>query len=277
MDSTGRETRYRTLHRAFITIRKAPIGDGLSQTFSMETDAITVVALGAADEIRELQRAFAARGWTLLVAKTAAEARTLVLDRTANVLLVQFSDPSFGGQDALELIQTVKSYATIPVIVASDSHRESSILRTLSVEVDALILDALGPEDLVQRIEIYIEKHFHEEGSRGGDRRVVRSRLVDLDIVRHKVSVMDKPAQLTEVEFQVLALFMEHANSLLTPEYIRQMLERRGFSVTRPEAHRRVLELDQQLRSLASPVTFFVFVSGAGYIFTGGIHLPPGH
>jgi len=243
----------------------------------METTATIVVTLNGASEIRELQRAFATRGWTFLLAKTASEARTLVLDRTADLLLVHLAGSSSDFQGALELARAVKSYSTLPVIMVSDSHRESDMISAFSAGVDDFILGAAGAEDLASRIETYLEKHRHAEGRLAGERRIVRSGLVELDVVRHEVLVDGKSAQISDLGFQILNLFMEHADSVLTPRYIQQMLEARGFSGSELEIHRSVLELQEKLHALAVFATFFVFVPGAGYIFTGGIHLPPSH
>ncbi len=130
--------------------------------------------------------------------------------RSAPQLIVL--DLMLPGKNGFEICKEIRGRGlNIPIIMLTARSQETDKVRGLELGADDYITKPFGLAELVARIRAVLRRC--EDGSR---QQIHRAGQLTLDMARHEVSKGGKPIQLTDKEFQILALLMKRPGVVIT-------------------------------------------------------------
>lgn len=151
--------------------------------------------------IRNLVRSYLeAESFDVLEAENGADAVALTRANTPDLIILDVGMPILDGVEALREIRTFSDVYIVMLTARSD---EVDKLVGLSVGADDYLTKPFSPRELVARVKAVLRRQ------RGGAKTLDTDRLVFTDLVvdlgRREVTVGDSLAELTTLEFDLLA------------------------------------------------------------------------
>ena len=145
-----------------------------------------------------------------LVTGDATEVEGLVRKEKPHLVLL---DLILQGTDGIELMKSVPELTDVPVIFLSGYGRDETIARALEGGAVDYIVKPFSPTELVARIQAALRTHGQpSEPYRAGD--------LAIDYTRRRVTVADRPVDLTATEYALLTALSENAGRVSTHDYL---------------------------------------------------------
>ena len=149
---------------------------------------------------------------------TAAEGeRGLDLARSKAYDLVVL-DLMLPGIDGLEVCRRLRSDARtehVPVIMVTSKSEETDVLVGLSLGADDYVTKPFSIKELLARVKVVLRRSKPDQAAKSDKRPVARAGI-EVDPVRHTVSVDGEPAAFTLAEFRLLYFLMRNEGRVFT-------------------------------------------------------------
>jgi len=169
------------------------------------------------------------------------------------------------GEDGLSLTRRLKSERDIPVIMLSARGEDIDRIVGLEVGADDYLPKPFNPRELLARIRAVMRRGSSKEG--GGEGEVARFGAFALDMASQSLSREGEEIPLTQAEFTLLKIFVEHPNRALSRDQIMDWLK--GFE--RDPFDRsidvRVTRLRKKIEEDPTNPAYIRTVWGQGYLF----------
>jgi len=163
--------------------------------------------------LRALTPALAAAGFDVVGASSGEEAMSLLASEPSDVVILDLGLPDVDGK---EVIQRVREWSAVPIIVLSARDLESEKIAALDVGADDFVNKPVGVGELLARIRAVM---------RGRERRFSaqpRFQFGELEInfPARRVMVEGEEIRLTPREYQLLRILAGHAGQVVTHKQI---------------------------------------------------------
>ncbi|HEU0296706.1 MAG TPA: response regulator transcription factor [Anaerolineales bacterium] len=133
-------------------------------------------------------------------------------------------DVMLPGMDGIELLSRLRRESEVYVIMLTARTEETDKIVGLSVGADDYVTKPFSPRELVARVKAALRRIETGAGSGGREARSVLSfKHVRIDVGARKVSVDERPIELTAIEFELLKALAENRERVLSRE---QLLEK---------------------------------------------------
>ena len=178
---------------------------------------VTVLALEDDPAIRRLLRvAFETTNYSLIEAGTAAQGLDLLVKRRPELLLLDVGLPD---SDGLKVIETVRRWSQIPIIIISGRGEDGIKVAALEGGADDYVTKPFSVVELLARMQVAL-RHAAARGPTSLD-SVIECGDLRIDVARHEVYVDGEAVRLTPIEFKLLVALAKHAGRVVTQ---RQLL-----------------------------------------------------
>jgi two-component system OmpR family response regulator/two-component system phosphate regulon response regulator OmpR len=171
------------------------------------------------------------------------------------------------GEDGLALTRRLKSARDVPVIMLSARGEDIDRIVGLEVGADDYLAKPFNPRELLARIRAVLRRGVAAKAEAGGDETARFGPFV-LDLAAQRLSRDGEEITLTQAEFSLLKLFVEHPNRALSRDQIMDWLK--GFE--RDPFDRsidvRVTRLRRKLEDDPANPAYIRTVWGQGYLFS---------
>ena len=170
------------------------------------------------DDEAPIRRALAAnlkaRGYDVDLAETGEQALELVARHHPDVVLLDLGLP---GMDGLEVIDGLRGWTQVPIVVLSARGAEPDKVAALDAGADDYVSKPFGMDELLARLRAAVRRSLPAE-----EEPVVRTDAFTVDLAAKRVLTADGAAiQLTPTEWHLLEVLVRHAGKLVTQ---RQLL-----------------------------------------------------
>ena len=160
--------------------------------------------------------------YEVIQAWTGKEAMMLLSSACPDLVILDLGLPDMDG---MEILQSLRSWSGMPVIVVSARSHERDKVDALDAGADDYLTKPFGAGELLARVRTAI-RHTrttseNSEVARQGT-YTVGDLVIDYD--KHQVLVNGENAKLTLSEFRIVALLGKHAGKVLTYDYIMREL-----------------------------------------------------
>ncbi|MDW8056243.1 MAG: response regulator transcription factor [Elusimicrobiota bacterium] len=135
-----------------------------------------------------------------------------------DIIITDVSLPNIGGIELTRMLKSDKKTKHIPVIMLTVLSSETDKVIGLEVGADDYITKPFSQKELVARIKSLLR--LKETLQQKYQPRILKLNDLEVNLDEHKVTVKDKIVHLTPKEFDLLVLFLEKPNILLTREFI---------------------------------------------------------
>jgi two-component system KDP operon response regulator KdpE len=190
------------------------------------------VVLVIEDEVpirRFLKTALEGRGFKLLEAITGTQGLTMAATDNPDIILLDLGLPDIDG---LEVINRVREWTTLPIIVISARGRDADKVDALDAGADDYLTKPFSVEELTARLRVAIRHLTQTRANQAVP--LVQIGALRVDLARRMVWIGAEEIHLTPIEFKLLAVLVRHRGKVLTH---RQLLKEAWGHASEEQAH----------------------------------------
>lgn len=208
---------------------------------------------------RAVQRSLEAGGLEVAVAVTGEDGLDQAAASSPDLIVVDLGLPDIDG---LRVIERLRSWSDVPVLVLSGAEDEPTKVQALELGADDFVSKPFGVAELRARVGALLRR------SSGGPGAIPVRRFGGLvvDLADVRVVLDGAPLRLTKTEYALLEAFVTHPGKLLTHSWLLDRVWGRGVG---PEGRQYLRVYTGQLRAKlhddASDPRFILTEPGAGY------------
>ena len=174
------------------------------------------IALVVDDDVqirRFLRAGFELEDFVVHDAATGAEGVRIATLKVVDMIIVDLGLPDMDGA---ELVQRVRSWSTVPIIVLSVRSSEEEKVRLLELGADDYVVKPFGMAELLARARAAMRRHTR--GAIGAP--VVKAGPLAIDLARRVVSLEGSAVQLSPKEYRLLQVLAQHAGNVVTHQHL---------------------------------------------------------
>ena len=159
-----------------------------------------------------------ANGFDTMVARNGAEAIILLTSHCPDFVLLDLGLPDMDGQG---IIENVRGWSNVPIIVVSARTRERYKVMALESGADDYITKPFGTSELLARIRTALRHVQLREGEQAQRQTgVFHTGDLEVDYDKRRVYVNGEDAHLTQNEYKIVALLSKYSGRVLTYDSI---------------------------------------------------------
>ncbi len=208
---------------------------------------------------RFLKTALSNGEFTLYQAENGHTALAAAVAAKPDVILLDLGLPDMDG---VEVIERVRQWSQVPIIVLSVRDRESDKVRALDSGADDYLTKPFGVGELLARIRAMLRRSLQQSPE-----PVYQIDDLEVDLARRLVSLQGVEISLTPTEYDLLRLLVINAGKVLTHRMILKQIWGAAY-LDQPHILRvNVSNLRHKLEKDASRPRYILTESGVGYRF----------
>lgn len=159
-----------------------------------------------------LNAALSGHGWEVTLAETGREAIMHLTSGRYDAVILDLSLPDIDGK---QVIEQVREWSQIPIVVVSARDQEMEKVAALDAGGDDYLTKPFGTAELLARLRVAIR---HSPSAPG--ETAFRSRGLEVDFASRTVTVNDQRVSLTPIEYDLLREFCQNAGRVLTHRHL---------------------------------------------------------
>ncbi|CAK7038772.1 DNA-binding response regulator [Tissierella sp. P1] len=201
------------------------------------------------------------QGYRTLKAVNGQEAISLASSHCPDLILLDLGLPDMDG---MEVIESIRSWSLVPVIIVSARHEEKFIISALDSGADDYITKPFNNAILMARIRTALRKgHISKiKNSKVNQSFSLGDLYIDYD--KRIVTVAEKAVHLTPIEYRIIVLLSLNAGTVLTHEFLCRELW--GPYVSKSKALRvNVANLRRKIEKNTADPQYILTEMGVGY------------
>ena len=158
----------------------------------------------------------ASNGYKVLRAINGMTGLSLCTSHFPEVILLDLGLPDLDG---MEVLQQIRGFSDLPIIVISARTQEKEKVEALDSGADDYITKPFGAEELLARIRTALRHRLHANRSLTQEPVYSRDGLV-IDFERRTVTLHEASIHLTQIEYKLVSLLARNAGKVLTYDSI---------------------------------------------------------
>jgi two-component system KDP operon response regulator KdpE len=168
------------------------------------------------DEIqirRFLRAGFELNGFSVIEAGTGAEA---IRNATLQPIDLVIADLALPDMDGSEVVERIRSWSSVPIIVLSVRSSESQKVHLLELGADDYVVKPFGMAELLARVRVALRRQMR---AATGEPRVKVGPLT-IDLAARAVLLNGTRLALTPKEYRLLQMLAQHAGNVVTHQHL---------------------------------------------------------
>ncbi len=174
------------------------------------------IVLVVDDEIqirRFLRTGFELNGFVVHEAGTGTEAIRAATLRPIDIVIVDLGLPDMDGS---EVVERIRSWSTVPIIVLSVRSSEAQKVRLLEIGADDYVVKPFGIAELLARVRVALRR---QSRAASGEPAVTVGPLT-IDLAARAVMLNGARLALTPKEYRLLQVLAQHAGNVVTHQHL---------------------------------------------------------
>ena len=164
--------------------------------------------------LRALGTNLRARGYVVDLAPTGEEALRLAAEHHPDVVVLDLGLP---GIDGIEVVQGLRGWTQVPIIVLSVREAEADKVAALDAGADDYVTKPFGMNELLARLRAALRR-----AAPAGEQAVVETGSFTIDLEAKKVHRDGDEVRLTPTEWHLVEVLVRHRGKLVSQ---RQLLQ----------------------------------------------------
>lgn len=204
-----------------------------------------------------LRRGLAYEGYTVATAESGEAGLALAREAPPDLVILDIMMPGVDGLEVLRRLRAVD--ARLPVLLLTARDAPADEVRGLERGADDYVVKPFRFEVLLARVRALFRRHETE--------RPAALRFADLTLEPHSHTVRrgDREIPLTNLEFRLLRLFLEHPRQVLSKETVLDRIWGYDFGGNVNIVEVYVKQLRQKLEAVGEP-RLIQTIRGVGYV-----------
>jgi two-component system KDP operon response regulator KdpE len=213
--------------------------------------------------IRRTMRAnLEARGYVVDLAETGEEALQLAARHHPDVVLLDLGLP---GMDGLGVIDGLRGWSQVPIVVLSARGSERDKVAALDAGADDYVSKPFGMDELLARLRAAVRRNAVAE-----EEPTIVTDHFTVDLAAKRVlDPSGEAVRLTPTEWQLLEVLVRHRDKLVTQRQLLQDVWGPGYGDESNYLRVHMAHLRRKLEPDRAHPRYFVTEPGMGYRFIG--------
>ncbi|MCR5266913.1 MAG: response regulator transcription factor [Lachnospiraceae bacterium] len=164
--------------------------------------------------------------YRFLSAANGEEAIMLATSHNPDIVLLDLGLPDMEG---VEVIRSLRSWSTMPVIVISARSEDTDKIEALDAGADDYLTKPFSVEELLARLRATVRRLGMPKGSMEAESAVYVNGKLKIDFAAGCASLDQEELKLTAIEYKLLCLLAKNTGKVLTHTYITQNIWGRSW------------------------------------------------
>ena len=177
----------------------------------MRETTITILAIEDELSIRRfLKSSLVVSGYNFVEASTAQQGLELAQEHKPNVILLDLGLPDMDG---IQVIQALRAWTAIPIIVISARDQERDKIKALDMGADDYLTKPFSVGELNARVRVALR---HAERITESETPLISCGKLQIDLLNRSVILNDEKMSLTPIQFAILSALARRVNKIVT-------------------------------------------------------------
>ena len=208
--------------------------------------------------LKAVTNALTARGYEVLTAANGEVALSLAAEEDLDLVLLDLGLP---GIEGYEVIQRLRSWTELPVIIISVRDSQEEKVAALDAGADDFVIKPFGMKELLARMRAVRRRATSEDELQP----VLRFDGLEIDLIKKLVKLDRDPIHLTPTEYRLLEVMATNPGKLLTHAWLLQKVWGPGYGTESNYLRLYVRQLRQKLGDTPSSPRWITTEPGLGY------------
>lgn len=227
-----------------------------------KTDPVIIVIEDDPAIRKFLRTSLATQGFSVFEAETGKQGIVEAGMRKPDLLILDLGLPDMDG---VAVIQAIRSWSTMPIIVLSARSHEQHKIDALDLGADDYLTKPFGFGELLARIRVALRHASRPLESQQGD--VYAGENLRIDLNKRLVSVDGQEVHLTPIQYRLLAVLVKHAGKVMTHQQILKEVWGPSYQENAHYLRIYMSQLRQKLEADPTQPRYLITESGVGYRF----------
>ncbi len=224
----------------------------------MDNKPVILIIDDEAQIRRFLQISLEASGYRVYEATTGADGLVQATMTRPDLIILDLGLPD---HDGLHVVQRLREWTKVPVIVLSVRNSETDKIAALDAGADDYLSKPFGTGELLARIRVALR----HASAHNQESTVFTSGPLSVDISARIVRVHDDIVKLTSTEYSLLKLFVQHAGRVLLHGFLLREIWGPGFTNETQYLRVYIAQLRRKLEDDPANPTLLLTEPGIGY------------
>lgn len=183
-------------------------------------------------------------------------------DNLPDLILLDLMLPGMDGLDVCRILKNDKNTKKIPIVMVTAKGEDSDVVTGLELGAEDYITKPFSPRVLVARIKAVLRRD--NKTDENNKNPIIKIEGMELDTIRHRVSIDNERIDLTATEFSILAYLAKRPGWVFTRSQIINSIKGDDYPVTDRSVDVQILNLRKKLGEAGDLIET---VRGVGYRF----------
>jgi len=203
-------------------------------------------------------------GYEVVQAESGEDMRHQLSQHSVDLIVLDLMLP---GEDGLTLLRWLRENKGPPAIIVSARGDEVDRVVGLEMGADDYLAKPFGPRELLARIRAVLRRRVDSE-TPIDEKQTSTFGAFQLQLTNHTLSRDGKEIPLSAGEFNLIRIFLEHANQVLSRDHLISLLKGYERSPFDRSIDVRVTRLRRKIEPKPESPIYLRTVWGEGYLFT---------
>ena len=234
-------------------------------------DLPTILVVDDEPDIRDVVREYLTNhGMQILEAANGAEARAMLEQTTPQLVLLDINMP---GEDGLSVARYLREHYNLGIIMVTAAGETVDRVVGLEMGADDYLPKPFDLRELLARVRSVLRRYEHTDAPQQtaeSEPRKVNLRIGALELDRDARCLKNSTGgeiELTRMEFDLLSLFVERPNRVMTRDQILNLTQNRDWDPYDRSIDIRIARLRRKIEQDPGNPSLIRTVRGIGYIF----------
>jgi two-component system, OmpR family, alkaline phosphatase synthesis response regulator PhoP len=224
--------------------------------------AKTILVVDDEPKIVQLARDYLEQaGFGVVTAGTGLAALAAAHAERPDLIVLDLGLPELDG---LDVTRALRKDSNVPIIMLTARDEESDKLVGLELGADDYLTKPFSPKELVARVRAI----FRRVEIANDPAEIIRAQDITLDVPHLRVTVGDRPIELTTTEFQLLATLVRQPGRIFTRAQLLDAVHGVAFESYERAIDAHIKNIRRKLEPAAHEPRYILTVYGLGYKFT---------
>jgi two-component system KDP operon response regulator KdpE len=177
--------------------------------------------------VRFLAASLRGQDYRVEIAETGTQALATLAEKLPDLIILDLGLPDMDG---VEIIEYVRQWSQLPIVVLSARDREKDKIDALDRGADDYLAKPFGVGELGARIRVALRRRTRADAGEDGTRGVFQSGDLCIDMQGRRVYLSGEEVHLTPIEYRLLVVLVSHAGKILTHRFLLREVWGPGYA-----------------------------------------------
>ena len=151
----------------------------------------------------------------------AANGKSAIMEASSHNPDIVFLDLGLPDMDGMEVIRSIRSWSSVPIIVISARSEDDDKIQALDAGADDYLTKPFSVEELLARLRV-LERRLNQANKEDGSKSIFVNGELEIDYAAGCAYMNKEELHLTPLEYKLLCLLSKNVGKVLTHTYITE-------------------------------------------------------